>query len=278
MTPIINSTQLKSILGEENLIILDARTGKDVQKNYLEKHIKGARFIDLNENLAEIGENAAFGGRHPLPKIEQFAKTLSNFGISKNSHVVIYDASNGANAAARCWWILKSFGIENVQVLDGGLQYAEIEHVDMTSGEEIFETSEIEVLENWFFPTITIDEVEKGLENKAITVIDVRDAYRYRGESEPIDLEAGHIPGAVNFPFSENLDSEGKFLSPEILHGKYSNFLQDKLQNVVVHCGSGVTACHSILAMDYAGLPIPKLYVGSWSEWSRSGKPIAKES
>ena len=108
MKPIITATELQEIFNQENLVILDARTGKDARENYLKNHIKGARFIDLDKDLAEIGEDAAFGGRHPLPKISKFAETLQNLGISEDSHLVVYDTSNGANAAARCWWMLKS--------------------------------------------------------------------------------------------------------------------------------------------------------------------------
>ncbi|MCU7614450.1 sulfurtransferase [Chryseobacterium sp. GMJ5] len=277
MLPIISPSELKN-LPNENHIVLDARVGKDAFQNYLTRHIKGARFIDLDKDLAEIGENAAFGGRHPLPSIEKFAQTLSNLGISENSHVIVYDDKNGANAAARAWWMLRSFGLKNVQVLDGGFQNAEKEQVEFSSGEEIFEKSDLIKKERWLLPVMGLEDVENELTNNSSTVIDVRDAYRYRGESEPIDLVAGHIPGAINIPFSENLDENGYFLKPDILKKKYSEFLKNKPENLVIHCGSGVTACHTILALDYAGFQIPGLYVGSWSEWSRrEGKEIAKD-
>ena len=298
MKPIITATELSEIFNQENLVILDARTGKDARENYLQNHIKGARFIDLDKDLAEIGEDAAFGGRHPLPKISKFAETLQKLGISEDSHIVVYDTSNGANAAARCWWMLKSFGVEKVQVLNGGFQTAEKEGVQTNSGEEIFGKTSFILKENWSWPTSTLEEVEKEIAENSATVIDVRDAYRYRGESEPIDLVAGHIPGAINIPFSENLDENGEFLSPEILKEKYQQFLADAstplsmTKKLIIHCGSGVTACHTILALDYAGfvtlstdrksadevLEVPNLYVGSWSEWSRrEGKEIARE-
>lgn len=277
MSPIISPSELKS-LPTETLIILDARAGKDVYQNYLNKHIKGARFIDLDKDLAEIGKDAAFGGRHPLPEIKKFAETLSHLGISENNHLVIYDDKNGSNAAARAWWMLKAFGFENVQVLDGGFQNAEKEGVEFSSGEESFEKADLIHKENWTLPVSDLETVENELTNQSSTVIDVRDAYRYRGESEPIDLVAGHIPGAINIPFSENLDENGNFLSPEILREKYSKLLEGKPENLIIHCGSGVTACHTILALDYAGFKIPNLYVGSWSEWSRrEGKEIATE-
>lgn len=277
MSPIISPSELKNI-STENLIILDARTGKDAIQNYLEKHIKGARFIDLDKDLAEIGENAAFGGRHPLPAPEKFAYTVSNLGITENSNIVIYDDKNGSNAAARAWWMLRSFGFENVQVLDGGIQAAEKNNMEFSSGEEAFGKAPLIKKENWKLPVSSLEEVENELKSNSSTVIDVRDAYRYRGESEPIDLVAGHIPGAINIPFSENLDEDGLFLSPETLKEKYTQLLQNKPENLIIHCGSGVTACHTILALAHAGFKIPNLYVGSWSEWSRrEGKEIAKE-
>lgn len=284
MKPIITSTELLEIFNQENLVILDARTGKTAKENYLENHITGARFIDLDKDLAEIGENAAFGGRHPLPKISKFAETLQNLGISEGSHIIVYDLANGGNAAARCWWMLRAFGLEKVQVLSGGFQAAKKAGIPTNSGEEIFEKTSFVLRENWSLPTSTLENVEQEIAENSATVIDVRDAYRYRGESEPIDLVAGHIPDAINIPFSENLDENGEFLSPEILKEKYQNLLADAstslsmTKKLIIHCGSGVTACHTILALDYAGFPIPNLYVGSWSEWSRrEGKEIARE-
>lgn len=277
MSPIVSPSDLKK-LPTENLIILDARVGKGVQQNYLEKHIKGARFIDLDKDLAEIGPDAAFGGRHPLPTPEKFAETLSNLGIAENSHIVVYDDKNGSNAAARAWWMLRSFGFENVQVLDGGIQAAEKNAIELSSGEETFEKAPTIKKENWALPISSLEDVENELKSNSSTVVDVRDAYRYRGESEPIDLVAGHIPGAINIPFSENLDENGFFLSPEVLKEKYSRLLENSPGNLIIHCGSGVTACHTILALAHAGFKIPNLYVGSWSEWSRrEGKEIAKE-
>ncbi|GAE63543.1 thiosulfate/3-mercaptopyruvate sulfurtransferase [Chryseobacterium indologenes] len=277
MSPIISPSELKA-LSTENLIILDARTGKEVRQNYLEKHIKGARFIDLDKDLAEVGKDAAFGGRHPLPALEKFAETLSELGIVEDAHIIVYDDKNGSNAAARAWWMLRSFGFENVQVLDGGMQAAEKSEVEFSSGEEMVEKAPSIKKEDWSLPVSRLEVVENELKNESSTVIDVRDAYRYRGESEPIDLVAGHIPGAINIPFSENLDENGRFLSPEVLKAKYENLLQGKPEHLIIHCGSGVTACHTILALAHAGFEIPDLYVGSWSEWSRrEGKEIAKD-
>jgi len=277
MLPIISPEQLKE-LSTKSFIILDVRTGKDNYQNYQNKHIKGARFVDLDEDLADVGENAAFGGRHPLPEIQKFSKTVARFGISADSHVIIYDDKTGANAAARAWWMLRSFGLKNIQVLDGGIQAAEKEGLEFSSGEETFEKSEIITKEHWLLPVSGLEDVENELTSESATVIDVRDAYRYKGESEPIDLIAGHIPGAINIPFSENLDQNGSFLKPEILREKYQKLLKNKPEKLIVHCGSGVTACHTILALEYAGFQMSNLYVGSWSEWSRrEGKEITRE-
>lgn len=272
-SPIISVDELKNIL--PNVVILDARAGNNAKELYLEKHIKGARFIDLDNDLATHNPNPKNGGRHPLPDLFDFAKTLSELGIQEENQIVIYDDKGGANAAARCWWLLKSFGLKKVQVLNGGFQAAQ--DLEMNSGEEHIHQSTIKIPENWQLPTVQIQEVEDTLKTGKSIVIDVRDAYRYRGESEPIDPVAGHIPGAINIPLTENLVDNLLFLSPKKLQEKYDAFFAENTKEVIIHCGSGVTACHTILAMDYAGFPIPKLFVGSWSEWCRSEKEIAKE-
>jgi len=276
-SPLIKPSELSDILKNRKTIIFDASAGKGCYENYIKKHIKSARYLDLEKDFAEVPENAAFGGRHPLPEIEDFRKTLEKFGVNEDSLIIIYDDKNGANAAARLWWMLKSFGLENVQVLNGGIQAAEKENIECSSGEETIERGNLLPRTHWILPLSVIEDVEKEIAESSATVIDVRDAYRYRGESEPIDLVAGHIPGAINIPFSENLDQDGNFLSPEVLKLKYSEILKNHPEKLIIHCGSGVTACHTILALNHAGFEIPNLYIGSWSEWSRSGKEIAKE-
>ncbi|MBO9728304.1 MAG: sulfurtransferase [Chitinophaga sp.] len=277
MEPLISPQHLKAISSRENLIIFDASAGKDAYQQYLSKHLKGARFSNLEKDLANVPENAANGGRHPLPGLEDFRKTLEQSGVTEDAHIIIYDNKNGSNAAARLWWMLKAFGLKNVQVLDGGLPAAEKEGLAFSQGEETVEKGQLQKRISWELPLSNIEDVEKEIAAQSATVIDVRDAYRYRGESEPIDLVAGHIPGAINIPFSENLDENGQFLSPEILKEKYTNLLSGKPEKLIIHCGSGVTACHTILALTSAGMEMPNLYVGSWSEWSRRDKPVAKE-
>lgn len=274
--PIIQASELLELYKSENLVLIDANTGANANTNYEEKHLDGALFVDLNTQMADIKEDSSVGGRHPLPKIEDFAQTVANLGISPASDVVIYDDKNGANAAARLWWMLKSLGHEKVQVLNGGFQEAEKMHFPISSKTEIATKAAAYKTKNWLLQMATIDEVEKVSQDKNHIVIDVRDVERYNGETEPIDLVAGHIPGAINIPFTENLDKNGLFLTPNELKEKYSNVFENvNTENTIIHCGSGVTACHTLLAIDYAGLEIPKLYVGSWSEWSRNNKTIA---
>ncbi|RYD76228.1 MAG: sulfurtransferase [Sphingobacteriales bacterium] len=272
LLPIIKPEELTWLNLDNEIVIVDASAG--AKARYDEQHLAGAIFADVNADLANISD-FAIGGRHPLPTPEQFSATLQKLGITKNTHVIVYDDKNGSNAAARLWWMLRAIGHEKVQVIDGGFQAAVKAGFPVTSKVEIPKSVEKYEVQNWNLPLSNIDEVEKVAKTDDHIVIDVRDANRYAGLTEPIDLIAGHIPGATNIPFTENLDADGRFLNPEVLKEKYTTALANvQPENVIVHCGSGITACHTLLAMDYAGLPIPKLYVGSWSEWSRNNKEM----
>jgi len=172
--------------------------------------------------------------------------------------------------------MLRAIGHEKVQVLNGGIQAAKKIGFPINSEPVAIIKKENYPCTTWQWPTASIDEVENAAQLSSHKVIDVREAYRYNGESEPIDLIAGHIPGAINFPFTQNLDENGLFLAPEIVKEKYNAILEkSSTENTIVHCGSGITACHTLLAMHHAGFAMPKLYVGSWSEWSRNNKSIA---
>jgi thiosulfate/3-mercaptopyruvate sulfurtransferase len=275
LSPIINPEELLNLKDSSEVVLIDARAGANAEENYRNEHLKGARYIDLNKDLAAVEKNPANGGRHPLPSVEKFAEILSKLGISSQSHIVIYDDKNGSNAAARFWWMLKSIRHEKVQVLNGGLQAAIKIGFETSSEIENFERTEKYPITKWNLAVADIEEVEKARNNSQNIVIDVRDKNRFDGLTEPLDLIAGHIPGAINVPFSENLNEDGFYKSPEVLAEKYTEILGDiKAENVIVHCGSGVTACHTLLAMDYAGIEIPKLYVGSWSEWSRNDRDM----
>jgi len=275
LSPIINPDELLNIKNSSEVILIDARAGINAQENYQKEHLKGTRYVDLNQDLATV-EDPANGGRHPLPSLEKFSKVLSKLGILPSSHVIIYDDKNGSNAAARFWWMLRAIQHEKVQVLNGGLQAAVKVGYPVSSAIETFEPTENYPIAKWNLAQADIEEVEIARNNIENIVIDLRDKNRFDGLTEPLDLIAGHIPGAINVPFSENLNEDGFYKSADVLAKKYTEIIGDKKpENIIVHCGSGVTACHTLLAMDYAGLPIPKLYVGSWSEWSRNDRELA---
>lgn len=273
LSPILNPEELIQLQHSSEIVLIDARAGANAEENYRNGHLKAARYVDLNRDLATAA-NPASGGRHPLPSLEKFSEVLSKLGIAPKSHVIIYDDKNGSNAAARFWWMLRAIGHEKVQVLNGGLQEAIKAGIPVSSETEYFSPTDYKVSE-WKWAVANIEEVENARNNSENIVIDVRDKNRFDGLTEPLDLIAGHIPGAINVPFSENLKDDGFYKSAEELNEKYSAILSDtKPGNVIVHCGSGVTACHTLLAMDYAGIEIPKLYVGSWSEWSRNDREM----
>ena len=271
LSPIIEVDELMQISENQNLRIFDVRTGSNAKENYNKKHLEYSVFVDLNSDLAEI-DDPKNGGRHPLPKFEDFIKILGELGIDKNSHVVIYDDKNGANAAARFWWMLRAVGHKKVQVLNGGLPVAQNQNYPLSSVEEYYpETKYISDYQDWQLPQVWIDDVKKASQDSDAVIVDVRESQRFDGIMEPIDLVAGHIPNAQNFPFIDNLDEKGLFKSPEVLRNLYSELFDNyEKSKIIFHCGSGVTACHSLLALDYAGFDIPNLYVGSWSEWSRN--------
>ena len=278
MNPIITPNQLLEAVQTNAIVLVDATNSPLAYQNYQESHLKGALFVDVNTQLADIKEDVAIGGRHPLPTADQFSKTLTDLGITPETWVVVYDDKNGANAAARFWWMLRSIGHDKVQVLSGGIQAAIQAGFPTSSAVEVPTQVESYPIQSWQWPTIDLQGMDEMIQKDNFVVIDVRESQHYRGETEPIDLVAGHIPGATNIPFMTNLDENGFFLSPEELKAKYQKVFENiPEENRVVHCGSGVTACHTLLALAIADLPIPQLYVGSWSEWSRNNREIVVE-
>lgn len=274
--PIISPEELASAMHNDLIVLIDAGSGAQAYERYQKKHIVGAHYIDLNEDLAQISTDAKNGGRHPLPTPHDFAEVLKRVGVTRESHVIVYDDKNASNAAARFWWMMRAAGFEKTQVLDGGLQAAESAGLSVTSEVPKTTASELHDLHEWKLPVTDLEGVGHFSTNPDHIIIDVREAERYNGETEPIDLVAGHIPNAVNLPFKNNLAENGRFKKPEILKTYFTENLGTfDPEKTAVHCGSGVTACHTLLAMEYADLPLPKLYVGSWSEWSRNDKPIA---
>ncbi|MEO5889857.1 MAG: sulfurtransferase [Ferruginibacter sp.] len=275
ISPVIAPADLVALWKTTAIVLVDARAGAEAGAQYETRHLEGALFVDLELQLAHKKTDAANGGRHPLPDPARFAAVLNELGIRPDSHVIIYDDKNGSNAAARFWWMLKAAGHALVQVVDGGLDAAFAAGFPTRAGKETAAPAGDYEIKKWQLSLAAIDEVEKARQSPGYLVIDVRDAVRFRGEKEPIDLVAGHIPGAINIPFTGNLDEQGFFLSTAELKQKYSAALENREpENVIVHCGSGVTACHTLLAIAQAGMEIPTLYVGSWSEWSRNDKPI----
>lgn len=276
MSPLIEIEELRSEKGP--VILIDARAGADARQRYDAGHLQGAQFADLDKDLALLPQNAANGGRHPLPPIETFAKKLGEWGITPDSHVVVYDDKAAAFGGARLWWMLRAIGHKKVQVLNGGLKAAIDAGISLSTEPYIAPFLAAYPAPSNFAGTVDIEETGKAAKDSHKMVIDVRETPRYLGQTEPIDLVAGHIPGAENMPYTLNLDEKGKYKSPEELKAAYEKLLSNvKPDDVIVHCGSGVTACHTLLGMDYAGITGPKLYVGSWSEWSRRDLPIATD-
>lgn len=276
ISPLINAQELMALKQTAPAVIIDARAGADAKSKYLAGHLEGAFVADLNHDLADIKQSPADGGRHPLPDPQKFSKFINSLGITADTRVVVYDDKNGSNAAARLWWMLRSAGHSNVQVLDGGFDDAVKVGFPVKAGEETKTVNSDYHTGNWQLPIANMNEVDNAVKEDGFVVIDVRDADRFRGEREPFDPVAGHIPGAVNIPFTSNLDIDGHYLPAGELRKKYLDALDGiESEHVIVHCGSGVTACHTILAMEHAGLGIPKLYVGSWSEWVGNNMPVA---
>lgn len=272
MSQLISANELNENLAETNTVILDCRTDLANQDTGFELynlgHIPGAHFVDLEKDLS--GDiSPGLTGRHPLPTASQFEGSVRNWGIEIDTRVVVYDQFNGMYAA-RAWWMLKWLGINNVKVLNGGYQ-TWVERDLPIQREAPASTQSSFVAHTQGSWTATANEL-LNIDPK-VKLLDARALERYKGDVEPLDSKAGHIPTAINADFSKNLKSNGEFLPKEALTDRFSS-----LQNhdVICYCGSGVTACHTILAIVEAGLPMPKLYPGSWSEWIvDESRPIA---
>jgi thiosulfate/3-mercaptopyruvate sulfurtransferase len=229
-------------------------------------------FLDLNKDLAS--SQTASSGRHPLPDPASLAETLGRLGIDQQTRVVVYDANNGA-MAARAWWILRWLGHDDVCLLDGGLA-GWSQRFALSAAEPAVRTRNFKAEVNPEM-VITSAEIAAADDVAALNIVDARDAARFRGENEPIDPVAGHIPGARNLPFVESLAAQGGWKSTAELESLWANFLgTNKATPWVAMCGSGVTACHLAISALQAGYQVPRLYVGSWSEWiADPSRPIA---
>ena len=278
MSPLINVTDPH--IYDNSAILIDVRGGADAYQHYLSGHLPNAIFAGLDADLAVKPLDAAVGGRHPLPSAEDFAANLSRWGVTPESPVIVYDDKAAAMGGARLWWMLRSIGHTNVKVIDGGLKAALDAGIELATGQREYTPAVTPYpIPVGFSNTVDIEEVKKAAEKSDSIIIDVREGVRYEGITEPIDLIAGHIPGAMNLFYADSLSPDGKYLTPQALATLYKDIIGDvKTENVIVHCGSGVTACHTLLGMEHAGIAGAKLYVGSWSEWSRRDLPIATVS
>ncbi len=231
---------------------------------YRHGHIPNARHADLNKDLS--AEIRSYTGRHPLPNVKVLANKLGLWGINNDTQVVAYDDAGGA-FAGRLWWLLRFLGHDKVAVLDGGINAWQKHDLPITTKVPIVKTSTFRPYLNlglW----LNAEQLQYEVATKKIRLIDARTIERYRGEQELIDPVAGHIPSALNRPFQLNLDKNSFFLPADELKKQFKQLLGSKIPEKTVHyCGSGVTACHNLLAMEYAGLKGSKLYAGSWSEW-----------
>lgn len=279
-TTLISAADLAEHVFASNWVVLDCRhdlANPDFGRQaFAEGHIPNAQFAALDTDLAgeKFGADKVFRGRHPLPDRTKFIATLRRWGIDDDTQVIAYDA-HGGMFAARLWWMLKWAGHDAVAVLDGGLpawlaqgMFVSTETTSRMLGTLTDQAS--------LMAMVGVDDVLKNLTACTRTVVDARAADRFRGENETIDPVGGHIPGAKNRFFKENLQADGRFKSADQLRSEFSELIENPEQ-AIMQCGSGVTACHNLLALEVAGLPGAALYPGSWSEWCADpSRPVAQ--
>ncbi|MDD2547581.1 MAG: sulfurtransferase [Burkholderiaceae bacterium] len=284
-SPLISAAALRTLLDSGAPLMVfdcsfDLMQPTAGAQHYAQAHIPGAVYVHLEHDLSAphgTGDQAASGGRHPLPSRERFAAWLGRTGFSNAMQAVVYDR-NGVNYCGRLWWMLKWAGHEAVSVLDGGLQAWEAAGGAVRAGPEAAPPSALFQLHPPRRTLASAQQVLERLQQASQTVVDARAAPRYRGEVEPLDPVAGHIPGALNRPFQSNMDAEGRFKPAEVLRAEWEALLAGRAPESVVHqCGSGVSALPNLLAMEIAGLGKTTLFAGSWSEWCRDPqRPVAR--
>jgi len=268
-TTLIDPTALARHLNDPNWIVIDTRfdlteTAKGEQQ-YLDGHVPGARYAHLDRDLS--GDKTGTNGRHPLPTPEQMRARFSALGIATGQQIAVYDADNSMYAA-RLWWMLRFMGHDAVAVLDGGFARWVREGQPVRGGDETWDAAAFrgEPREDW---CLDVAAVAAGLGDPSRVLVDARADGRYRGEGETLDKVAGHIPGAKNYFFQRNLADDKMFRARDEIRAEWHSLLGNtRPGNVVMYCGSGVTACHNLLAMEHAGLSGARIFPGSWSEWS----------
>ena len=273
-TPCLRSPESLAQL-PANTRLLDCRPGAE---HFASGHLATAQHADLEQSLSSASEpdfDPARGGRHPLPDLVRWSRQLGHWGITPQTYVLAYDDASGGNGAARLWWMLRASGHTRVAVLDGGLKAAQEAGLELTQAVTIPAPAPPYPRVDWRLPQVDLPGVDRLRKDPRWKLLDVRSAERWRGEVEPIDPLPGRIPGSLNQFWGENLNAQGRFKTPEALRALYLALLGDtSADHLTVHCGSGVTACHTLLALELAGLPGASIYMGSYSEWCRSGKPL----
>jgi thiosulfate/3-mercaptopyruvate sulfurtransferase len=274
---LIDPATLAQHLNDPNWVVVDTRFDladpAKGEQQYLEGHIPGARYAHLDRDLS--GEKTGTSGRHPLPTPDRMRERFSALGIAPGRQVAAYDADTSMYAA-RLWWMLRFMGHDAVAVLDGGLARWVHEGRPTRADREQWQPAAFtgEPRQDW---RLDANQVLAGLGDPSRMLVDARAEGRYRGEGETIDKVAGHIPGARNYFFQRNLTEDKTFKKPEELRQQWQSLLGSRPPSeVVMYCGSGVTACHNLLAMEHAGLEGARLFPGSWSEWSADpSRPVA---
>ena len=277
-TTLIDPADLAA-LAPAQVLILDCRfaLGDPAQgeRDYRDGHVPGAVYASLDRDLSDLSRQAEGLGRHPLPLESAFSALLSRWGWRSGMQVVGYDTAGGALAAARLWWLLRLVGI-SAAVLDGGYAAWLAAGLPFESGLATARPASKLSL-HYDAKQVLLDHAAAA-DGASGQLLDARAAPRYRGDVEPLDRVGGHVPGALNRPFADNLGADGRFKPAAQLREEFSAVLGDTAPTRVVHmCGSGVTACHNLLAMEHAGLPGSRLYAPSWSGWvSDAARPVAK--
>ena len=276
-TTLISTANLASHLDDASFVVVDVRHDLGQpdswgEAQYRRAHIPGARFVHVDRDLSapKTGTN----GRHPLPSIEACAAMFGRIGIDRSKQVVTYDQGPGTYAA-RMWWMLRWLGHDAVAVLDGG--YTVWEREGRAATTDVPSVKPASFVARPTVAPVGVAAIAANVAAPSLLLVDARGRERFRGEVEPIDKVAGHIPGSINRPFTDNMTADGHFKSPAELRAAFTALIGDRAPSAIVHtCGSGVTACHNLLAMEHAGLSGTRLYPGSWSEWSADTKrPIA---
>ena len=278
MRALISVDELATLVDQGGALVVDCRKELSSPDSgrlaWCAAHIPGAVYADLDSDLSDLTKQGQ--GRHPLPEASAFSALLARWGWREDRALIAYDDASGALAASRLWWMLRLVGAQSVSVLDGGWAAWKASGMPIETSEQVPVQATVSVRYN---PDQLVDfeSLQAALDDHSICLLDARGGPRYRGEVEPLDPVAGHVPGARNRPFTDNLNADGRFKSARQLAEEFAEIIGPHMPSSVVHmCGSGVTACHNLLAMEIAGLHGSRLFAPSWSGWiSDPGRAVA---